>query len=106
MQKTLNVSGTISDAERLATALISRFTADERLVVWSSKNPEWVLIRYAFAISGLRLLASSPAFKPRELTEVVEQSGAVSLILAVNCVEIQWVKWVPQLLQNLKRFAK
>jgi fatty-acyl-CoA synthase len=71
----------LKDAERLALALSTRFAPGERLVVWSANNPEWVLMEYACALSGLVLVTANPAFQARELAYVLEQSGAVALFL-------------------------
>lgn len=71
----------LKDAERLALALSTRFAPGERLVVWSPNNPEWVLMEYACALSGLVLVTANPAFQARELAYVLEQSGAVALFL-------------------------
>ena len=69
------------DAERLALALSTRFAAGERVVVWSPNSPEWVLMEYACALSGLVLVTANPSFQARELTYVLEQSRAVALFL-------------------------
>ena len=49
--------------------------------VWSPNSPEWVLMEYACALSGLVLVTANPAFQARELAYVLEQSGAVALFL-------------------------
>ena len=69
----------LKDAERLALALSTRFAPGERVVVWSPNSPEWVLLEYASALSGLVLVTANPAFQARELDYVLEQSGAVAL---------------------------
>ena len=71
----------LADAERLAMALSTRFGPGERIVVWSPNSPEWVLMEYACALSGLVLVTANPAFQARELAYVLEQSGAVALFL-------------------------
>ena len=69
------------DIERLALALSTRFDSGERIVVWSPNSPEWVLMEYACALSGLVLVTANPAFQARELAYILEQSGAVALFL-------------------------
>ena len=71
----------LKDAERLAMALSTRFAPGERVVIWSPNSPEWVLMEYACALSGLVLVTANPAFQARELAYVLEQSGAVALFL-------------------------
>nr|MCH9786771.1 AMP-binding protein [Gammaproteobacteria bacterium] len=46
----------MQNAERLAMALSTRFAPGERVVVWSPNSPEWVLLEYASALSGLVLV--------------------------------------------------
>ncbi|MGI9353724.1 MAG: class I adenylate-forming enzyme family protein [Rhizobiaceae bacterium] len=71
----------VADAERLALALASRFEKGERVVVWAPNIPEWVLIEYACALSGIILVTANPAFQPKELRYVLEQSQASGLFL-------------------------
>ena len=53
------------DIDRLAMALSTRFDPGERIVVWSPNSPEWVLMEYACALSGLVLVTANPAFQAR-----------------------------------------
>lgn len=71
----------LTDATRLATALLSRFKPGERIAVWSPNTPEWVIMEYAAALAGLTLVTVNPAYQPRELKYVLEQSGSVGLFL-------------------------
>ena len=68
-------------AERLAMALSTRIAPGERVAICSPNSPEWVLMEYACALSGLVLVTANPAFQTRELAYVLEQSGAVALFL-------------------------
>lgn len=71
----------LTDAERLAGALLTRFKTGERIAVWAPNIPEWVILEYAAALAGLTLVTVNPAYQPRELKYVLEQSGAVGLFL-------------------------
>lgn len=71
----------LADAERLATALASRFQPGERLCVWSPNTPEWVLMEYACGLAGLVLVTANPAYQAKELRYVLEQSRSVALFL-------------------------
>jgi fatty-acyl-CoA synthase len=71
----------LADAERLARALLTRFEVGERVCVWAPNVPEWVLMEYATALAGLTLVTANPAFRPRELRYVLEQSKAAGLFL-------------------------
>ena len=71
----------LSDSERLAGALASRFQPGERVVVWAPNIPEWVLMEYACALAGLVLVTANPAYQAKELRYVLEHSGAAGLFL-------------------------
>jgi fatty-acyl-CoA synthase len=72
----------IDDAERLAVALASRYAPGERICVWAPNLPEWVILEYGAALAGLTLVTANPAYRPRELAYVLEQSRSVGLFIA------------------------
>lgn len=74
----------LGDAEALARSLASRYAKGERIVVWSPSCPEWTLLEYAAALSGLILVTANPTFQEAELRYVIEQSGAVGLFLSTH----------------------
>jgi fatty-acyl-CoA synthase len=69
------------DADRLAHALVSRFTQGERIAVWSPNTPEWAILEFAAARAGLTLVTVNPAYQVKELRYVLEQSHAAGLFL-------------------------
>ena len=71
----------LADAEKLACALVSRYRPGERIAVWAPNVPEWVLLEYAAGLAGLTLVTANPAYRPRELKYVLEQSRAVGLFM-------------------------
>ena len=71
----------LADAERLARALATRYAPGERIAIWAPTIPEWALIEFAAALAGLVIVTVNPAFRPRELKFVLEQSRAVGLFL-------------------------
>ncbi len=71
----------LTDAQKLANALLTRYRPGERIVVWAPNIPEWILCEYAFGIAGLVLVTGNPAYQERELAYVVQQSGAVGLLI-------------------------
>ena len=74
-----NYSELLEDAERLATALSTRFRPGERVVIWAPNIPEWILCEFAFGIAGITLVTANPGYQPRELAFVIEQSSAAGL---------------------------
>jgi fatty-acyl-CoA synthase len=71
----------LSDAERLAGALLSRYRPGERIAVWAPNIPEWVILEFASALAGLTLVTANPSYRPRELAYVLTQSRAAGLFL-------------------------
>jgi fatty-acyl-CoA synthase len=71
-----------AEAERLALALASRYAPAERICVWAPNLPEWVILEFAAARAGLTLVTANPAYRPRELRFVLEQSRSVGLFIA------------------------
>lgn len=71
----------LEDSERLARALLARYRPGERVCVWAPNIPEWVLLEYGAALAGLTLVTANPAYRPRELKYVLEQSRSVGLFI-------------------------
>jgi fatty-acyl-CoA synthase len=69
----------LADAERLARALLARYRPGERIAVWAPNAPEWVILEYAAGLAGLTLVTANPAYRPRELKFVLEQSRSVGM---------------------------
>jgi len=49
--------------------------------VWAPNIPEWVILEYAAGLAGLTLVTANPAYRPRELRYVLEQSRSVGLFI-------------------------
>jgi fatty-acyl-CoA synthase len=71
----------LADAERLARGLAARYQPGERIAVWAPNVPEWVVLEYAAALSGLTLVTINPSYQARELEYVLRQSRATGLFL-------------------------
>ncbi len=56
----------------------------DRVGVWAPNCAEWVLLQYATAKIGAVLVNVNPAYRPHELTFVVNQSGMRLLVAAVR----------------------
>lgn len=81
LQRRWTYAALLADAERLAHALLTRYRPGERIAVWAPNIPEWVILEYAAGLAGLTLVTANPAYRPRELQYVLEQSGAVGLFI-------------------------
>ncbi|MFF2445661.1 AMP-binding protein [Neobacillus sp. NPDC058068] len=71
----------LSDAERVACALLNKFKPGERVAIWAPNRIEWMLIEYGCAIAGIILVTVNPALRGKELEYVLRQSEAAGLFL-------------------------
>jgi fatty-acyl-CoA synthase len=69
------------EAERTARALCERFEPGERIAVWAPNIPEWIILEFGAALAGLTLVTVNPAYRPSELSYVLNQSGAAGIFL-------------------------
>jgi fatty-acyl-CoA synthase len=69
----------LSDSERLALALATRFAPGDRICVWAPNIPEWLLMEYACGLAGLVLVTANPSYQAAELRYVLEQSRSAAL---------------------------
>jgi fatty-acyl-CoA synthase len=69
----------LSAAERVARALLVRFSPGERIAVWAPNCAEWVLLQQGASLAGLVLVTINPANRQRELDYVLRQSRAAGI---------------------------
>ena len=72
----------LADSERVARALLGRFTPGERVAVWAPNCPEWLLLEFGCALAGLTLVTVNPALRSREVAHVLGQSRAHGVVMA------------------------
>jgi fatty-acyl-CoA synthase len=69
----------LSDVERAARALLTRFSPGDRIAIWAPNSADWVILQQAIAMAGMVVVAANPAYKAHELEYVLRHSGAVAL---------------------------
>lgn len=67
------------DAHRVARALLGRYRPGDRIAMWANNIPEWVLMLYGCALSGITLVTINPAFKARELDYALARAEVSAL---------------------------
>lgn len=67
------------DCAKLGRVLAARHAPGARIAIYATNCPEWVLTQFAAALAGLTIVTVNPAYVPRELRYVVEQSGAEAI---------------------------
>jgi fatty-acyl-CoA synthase len=62
--------------DRVARALSRLFDVGDRIAIWSTGIPEFVVLQFAAARSGLIIVPLNPAYQAPELRYALRQSGA------------------------------
>jgi acyl-CoA synthetase (AMP-forming)/AMP-acid ligase II len=68
-------------SERAARALLGRFAPGDRVAVWASNIPQWVVLELAAGLAGITIVTVNPALRPQELAYVLGQSQAGGIFL-------------------------
>ena len=68
-------------SERAARALLGRFAPGDRIAVWASNIPEWMILELAAGLAGITVVTVNPALRPQELAYVLGQSQADGIFL-------------------------
>ncbi len=74
----------LGEAVTAAGALRARFSPGERVAVWAPNYPEWVILEFAAALSGVVLVTVNPAFRGPEAEYVLQQSRSAGVITATE----------------------
>jgi fatty-acyl-CoA synthase len=69
----------LHDAERVARAVLARFSPGDRIAVWAPNCPEWMLLQQGLSLAGMVLVTVNPAYRARELRYVLAQSRAAGI---------------------------
>lgn len=69
----------LHDAERVARALLTRFSPRDRIALLAANSAEWVLLEYGIALAGLVLVPINPAYGESEVRVIIDESGAAGL---------------------------
>lgn len=96
----------LEESERVARALLSRFQPGERVAVWAPGLAEWVLLEFGAALARVVLVTVNPAFRPKELAYVLQQSGASGIFLVSEFRSNQMAASLEQIRPNLPRLRE
>jgi fatty-acyl-CoA synthase len=72
----------LTEAERVARALLTRFAPGERVAVWAPNRAEWILLQQGASLAGLVLVTVNPANRQVELDYALRQSRAAGIFFA------------------------
>lgn len=74
----------LSDAERVARALLGRFSPGERVAVYAPNCPEWVLLQHGMSLAGILLVPLNPAYKTAEVRAMLASCEASGIFHAAR----------------------
>jgi fatty-acyl-CoA synthase len=74
----------LGEAMTAAGALRARFSPGERVALWAPNYPEWVILEFAAAMSGVVLVTVNPALRAPEAEYVLQQSRSAGVITATE----------------------
>lgn len=63
----------------LAYRLSAKYEKGTRIAICANNIPEWVILEYAAALSGMVVVTVNPSFQASEMNFIIEQSGAVAM---------------------------
>jgi fatty-acyl-CoA synthase len=66
-------------ADRVARALLSRYSPGDRIAVWAQNIPEWEFLEFGVARAGMVLVTINPGSQASELRYVLNQSRSAAL---------------------------
>lgn len=64
------------ESTRVARALLATFSPGDRVAVWATNRPEWILLQMGAALAGIVLVTVNPAYRDSEVAYVLRQSRA------------------------------
>jgi fatty-acyl-CoA synthase len=81
-----------TEARRIARGLIgSGVEPGDRVAVWATNVPEWVVLQFALAKAGAILVTVNTALKAREVEYLLRQSGASTLVTIRGFRDVDYV---------------
>lgn len=81
-RRTWTYGAFLGEVERIARALLARFSHGEHIGVWSPNRAEFLLVQHAAMLAGMRVVALNPAYREREMSYMLRQSRTVGLFYA------------------------
>jgi fatty-acyl-CoA synthase len=69
----------VADAERVARALLARYSPGDRIAIWAPNSADWIILQQGISLAGMVLVALNPAYRSREMQFTLSQSGVVAL---------------------------
>ena len=92
------------EARRFARALIGLGVGrGDTVAVWLPNRPEWLFAQYGCALAGAVVVALNPRYKAHELSYILRQSNATTLLLTDHLGPVDYLETLGQVLPELAR---
>jgi fatty-acyl-CoA synthase len=87
---------TFAELEREATTIARGLLAEgvepgERVVVWSTNVPEWIVLQFALAKIGAILVTANTALRARDIDYLIRQSEAATVFTIAGFRDVDYV---------------
>lgn len=96
----------LDESVRVAQALLTRFQPGEHIAVWAPGLAEWILLEFGAALAGMVLVTVNPAFRPKELEYVLQQSDAAGIFLVPEFRNNQMLASLEEIRPHLPRLRE
>ncbi|MCW2714819.1 MAG: AMP-dependent synthetase [Frankiales bacterium] len=91
----------VDGAEKVARALLARFSPGDRVAIWAPNSAEWVFLQQGISLAGMVMVALNPAYRAREVRFVLEQSQAKGLFFTASYRGFDMAGMVQEILPSL-----
>ena len=93
----------VSESRRMARALLACGVGrDDKVAVWLPNRPAWLFVQQACAMVGAVLVALNTRYKAHELSYILGQSDATTLILTDHLGPIDFLETLGEVLPGLR----
>jgi len=93
----------VAESRRMARALLACGVGrDDKVAVWLPNRPAWLFIQLACAMIGAALVALNTRYKAHELSYILGQSDATTLILTDHFGPIDFLETLAEVLPELR----
>jgi fatty-acyl-CoA synthase len=69
----------LTNAEKVAAALLKRFNPGDRCAIMAPNIVEWVLFQYGCAVAGIYMVTLNPAYQVREIGHILKQAEVAGI---------------------------
>src|SRR5262245_54135535 len=93
----------VRESRRMAQALLACGVGrDDKVAVWLPNRPEWLFIQQACAMIGAVLVALNTRYKAHEVSYILGQSDASTLIFTDHLGPIDFLETLAEVLPGLR----